>query len=154
MTRIVMLLATGLGLGYSPVAPGTAGAALGVALAAALAPLDAAWQIAASVLMAALAIPICGVAETRLKRKDDRRIVADEYLTFPLCVLGLPWVQHPWLLALAFVTHRLMDIVKPPPARSAQGLRGGLGVAADDIISSLYALALNHVAWRLACRFG
>jgi len=46
---------------------------------------------------------------------------------------------------VAFVVNRLMDIVKIPPARQAQFLYGGWGIVLDDVISSLYALALNHV---------
>jgi phosphatidylglycerophosphatase A len=109
-----------------------------------------AWQIALAVVLALIAVPICGVAEEYSARKDDGRIVADEYLTFPLCVLGLPWPAHPWLLAVAFVTNRLLDIVKPPPARQAQALHGGLGIVLDDTVSSLYALALNHIIWLVA----
>ncbi len=97
--------------------------------------------------MVLAAIPICGQAEKYFGRKDDCRIVADEYLTFPLCVLWLPWVEHPWLLAVAFVVNRVFDVTKPPPARQAQKLGGGLGVVIDDVISSLYALAVNHAIW-------
>ena len=107
------------------------------------------WQAAVVVGLAALAIPICGWGEGHFGRKDDPRIVADEYLSLPICLVGLPWVEHLWLLPAAFVVHRLMDIIKPPPARQAQKLRGGLGVALDDTVSSLYALALNHVIYRL-----
>ena len=56
--------------------------------------------------------------------------------------LGLPWTEHLWLLGLAFVMHRILDIFKPPPANWSQNLGGGLGIAADDIIASLYALGL------------
>jgi len=145
--RLTLLLATGFGLGYSPVAPGTAGTLLGVGIAAAAGSLAWPWQAGLAALLALLAVPLCQAGEDRLGGKDDRRIVADEYLTFPLCVVGLPWPEHPWLLGLAFLTHRALDIVKPPPAMQAQRLKGGLGVAADDVISSLYALGVNHLVW-------
>lgn len=145
--RIVLLLATGFGLGLSPVASGTAGALLGVAIVSAMAPLGWVWQAVLAVGMVLLAVPICGKAETYFGRKDDRRIVADEYLAFPLCALGLPLAEHPWLLAAAFVTNRLLDIIKPPPAKQAQKIQGGAGVVLDDVISSLYALAVNHAIW-------
>jgi len=150
--RIVLLLATGLGLGLSPVAPGTVGTLLGVLIVIVTAGLGVPWQVALAVTLAALSIPICGHAEKHFGKKDDHRIVADEYLTFYLCVIGLPWAVHPWLLALAFVTHRLFDIVKPPPAYRLQSLRGGLGVAVDDIVASLYALGVNHLVWWLVSR--
>jgi len=142
-----LLLATGLGLGLSPVASGTAGSLLGVVLAAIIAPLSTFWQIVSVLLAIAVAVPVCGAAEARLGKKDDGRIVADEVVTFPLCLLGLPWVAQPWLLAVAFVFHRGFDIVKPPPAGSLQRLKGGLGIVADDVVSSLYALAAGHVVY-------
>ncbi|MDI6775001.1 MAG: phosphatidylglycerophosphatase A [Verrucomicrobiota bacterium] len=152
-TGIIVWLATGFGLGYSPVASGTAGALLGLWIVALLRPLDWGWQAGAIVALAALAAPICNVAERFFAKKDDGRIVADEYLTFPLCVIGLPWPEHPWLLAVAFVVNRLMDIVKPPPARRLQKLAGGAGIVADDVISCLYALAANHLIWLLISRW-
>jgi phosphatidylglycerophosphatase A len=109
-------------------------------------------QAVDSALLALLAVPLCDIAEKAFARKDDGRIVADEYLTFPICMIGLPFAAHPWLLALGFLTHRACDIVKPPPARQIQALPGGAGIVMDDIISSLYALALNHLVWWVVSR--
>jgi len=85
----------------------------GLAIVFAARRLDLAWQIALAAALAVVAVPICHAAEKHFGKKDDRRIVADEYLTFPLCVLGMPWLEHPWLLAVAFVVNRAMDIIKP-----------------------------------------
>jgi len=147
--RIALLLATGFGLGLSPFASGTVGTVLGVAIAVAMSGLGQLWQVGLAVALVALAVPVCDAAEAIYGRKDDGRIVADEYLTFPLCVLWLPWVAHPWLLGLAFVTHRVLDIIKPPPARQLQAVKGGVGIVVDDLVSSLYALAVNHAVWWL-----
>ena len=91
--RLVLALATGFGLGYAPVASGTIGSLPGVVLAVGLAYLPLWIQVAAAVLLASLAIPICTAAERHFGHKDDGRIVADEYMTFPLCVIGLP-IHH------------------------------------------------------------
>ena len=149
--KLTLLVASGFGLGLSPVASGTAGTLLGVPIAAAL----CAWtplgvQIAAALVLAALAIPVCDAAERHFGQKDDHRIVADEYLTFPICMLGLP--ADPLTLAIAFVTNRACDVIKPPPARGLQRLRGGLGVVIDDVFAALYSLALNHAIHRLIAR--
>jgi len=143
--RIILLLATGFGLGLSPVASGTIGSLPGVLIAVALVSLDWPWQAAVAVCLAAAAVPVCGEAEAALKKKDDGRIVADEYLTFPLCTIGLRWIECPWLLAVAFVTNRVMDVMKPPPARRLERMSGGAGVVLDDVVSALYALGLNHL---------
>ena len=75
----------------------------------------------------------------------DQRIVADEFLTFPICMIGLPvTLEHWWLVAMAFLTFRICDILKPPPAHQLQRLHGGLGVVADDFFAALYSLGINH----------
>ncbi len=146
LLRPVILAATGFGLGLSPVASGTFGSLLGVAIvfgAARLGIICISHQIILAAGLALLAVPICHVAERHFGQKDDGRIVADEYLTFPICMIGLPLT--PWILALAFVTNRCFDIIKPPPANSLQRLRGGMGIVLDDVASSLYSLVANHV---------
>lgn len=147
MKKVVILIATGFGLGLSPVASGTAGALLGVAIVVIMPCLSWGWQAIIAAGMALVAVPICDAAEDHFGEKDDGRIVADEYLTFPICVIALPWRQAPWLLAVAFVVSRMLDIIKPPPARSAQVLIGGVGIVADDVISCLYALMINHAIY-------
>jgi phosphatidylglycerophosphatase A len=154
--RWVIWLATGFGLGYAPVASGTFGSLPGVALAVGLAMGGMGWlaQLAVCLVLAAVAVPICTAAERQFGEKDDGRIVADEYLTFPLCLVGIPWLAHPWFLAVAFVVNRVMDIVKPPPARGIQDLPEGWGVLLDDFVAFLYALAVNHALyWFVVARY-
>ena len=151
-TQLAVAAATGFGLGLSPVASGTAGTLLGIPLVLLLWPLGLSVQIAAAAALPLVAIPICGAAERAYGKKDDGRIVADEYLTFPLCMVGLPAV--PWVMALAFLSHRVFDILKPPPARGLQALKGGLGIVIDDVFASLYALAFNWaVYWSVSRMF-
>jgi phosphatidylglycerophosphatase A len=38
-----------------------------------------------------------------------------------------------------FVLFRIFDILKPPPVRESELLKGGLGILADDIIAGLMA---------------
>ncbi len=147
--RAVILLSSGFGLGLSPVASGTVGSLPGIVILLAMGSLSIGWQVLVCVALTLLAMPICGAAEDFYGRKDDGRIVADEYMTFPICMLGLPWATHIWLLGAGFVVNRLLDIIKPPPARQAQDLVGGVGIVMDDLISSLYALLINHAIWYL-----
>ena len=152
--KIIVVFANGFGLGLSPFAPGTVGSLLGVAIVVGIgfAHINWMWQAGIAAVLAICAIPICEVGELHYKTKDDHRIVADEYLTFPLCMIGIPWMAHPWFLAVAFVVNRVMDIIKPPPARQIQNLHGGLGIALDDIFSSLYALGVNYLIFKLIVR--
>jgi phosphatidylglycerophosphatase A len=142
--QAVVLLAQGFGLGRSPVAPGTVGSLWGLGLVWLMHRIPG-WplQLVYALLLSALAIPICSLAESVLGKKDDGRIVADEFMTFPVCMLGLPF--EPWVIGMAFVVNRGFDILKPPPADRFQRLRGGLGIVADDFVACLYALAFSHL---------
>lgn len=146
------MFATGFGLGLSPFASGTVGTALGVLLAVAMAALPWTVHAVVSVGLIVLAVPLCHAAEGILGKKDDGRVVADEYLTFPLVVIGIPWTEHLWLLGVAFLAHRILDILKPPPAYQCQRLKGGLGIVLDDVVSSLYALGVMHAVVALLLR--
>lgn len=145
--------AVGWGAGLSPYAPGTMGTVWGVGLAWLLKRLlPPGAEIAVAVGLCLAAVGVCGRAEKFFGVKDDRRIVADEYATFPLCVLGLPAAG--WLWAWAFLTHRAFDVIKPWPARRFQRLPGGWGIVLDDVVASLYALAANWACYALAVRWG
>jgi len=152
-TKFISLLAAGFGLGYLP-ASGTAGSVWGILLAWFIAYLQLSIlvQIAFAIVLAAISVILCDVAEKFYGKKDDRRIVADEFMTFPITLIGIPWLEKPWFLAIAFVVARLLDVIKPPPARQSQRISGGLGIVADDIISNLYSLLLLHVIWRFFIR--
>ena len=153
--RLILVLATGFGLGLSPVASGTAGSLLGVAIVYFLLQLPVLAQVAISAVLVLLAIPICDQADQFLGKHDDGRIVADEYLTFPICMIGLSW--NPWLMVVGFVVCRFFDIVKPSPARECEAFAGGLGIVLDDVVASLYALGVNHlivrVVWPLVAEY-
>lgn len=151
LQRMAIVLATGFGLGLSPVASGTAGTLPGLLIVMAIWPYGLPWQILAAIILPLLAIPVCEIAERHFVEKDDGRIVADEYLTFPIAMIGLPLT--PWVVAMAFVSARVFDIIKPPPARQLQDLHGGLGIVIDDVLASLYSLAANHLAYWFIVRF-
>lgn len=153
-----VLLSTGFGLGYSPVVPGTVGCLLGIPLvwlsqrAGQALGLGVSWEMGVAVALAALAIPICNAGEKAAGHKDPHCVVADEYLTFPISMIALPF--SPAVVAVAFVTNRVLDIVKPCPARQLQALPGGWGIVLDDVFSAAYSLALNHLAYRLLLHAG
>jgi phosphatidylglycerophosphatase A len=152
--KLAVILAMGFGLGLSPVASGTAGSLLGVAIAFGLAHFGWPLQAAAVLLMILVGIPICHTAEGVFGKKDDGRVVADEYVTVPLCLIGLPCHEQWWLLAVGFLVHRVLDIWKPAPARQMQNIPGGPGIMLDDVVSSLYGLGVMHLIWWAVQRFG
>ena len=152
--KISVFVATGFGLGLiTPIAPGTVGSLPGVLLALWTTQQHIPLQILFGIGMTLLAIPFCDVAERVLNKKDDGRICADEWMLFPLCVIGLPLLQHLWLVPVCFVVARVCDIIKPPPARQLQELHGGVGIVIDDFFASLYALGVNHAIYWCVNRF-
>ena len=150
MKKLSLLLATGFGIGlFAPVAPGTIGSLPGVALAYAMTTLPVWLQVVLSLALAVLAVPICGSAEKTLGIKDDGRICADEWMLFPLAVVGIPLLALPWWsMAVFFCIVRVVDIVKPWPCRRLQSIPGGLGIVIDDFFANVYSLAAN---WALFC---
>ena len=151
-TRLATWLACGFGLGYSPVASGTVGTLLGLPLAWLMVQAyGQPWMIPLQLLfcavLLALAVWCCHLAEAHYRVKDDGRIVADEYLIFPISMIGLPGLW--WVYLMAFLTSRFFDIVKPPPARQLEGLGGGFGIVADDAMAACYALGVNHLIYWL-----
>lgn len=145
MKKFNLFIASGFGLGLvAPFAPGTFGSLPGVALAYATALLPLYLQIPVVTALALLAIPVCDVAEKTLGIKDDGRITADEWMLYPLALVGIPLYELPWWsMIVFFAVIRLIDIVKPWPANKLQSIPGGRGIVIDDFIANLYSLAVN-----------
>ncbi len=147
MKNLIKWIAVGFGTGWSPVMPGTVGTLVGLPIAWGLMQVQ---EVGAQAMVCAaltlLAIPICGVAERMIGGKDPGCIVADEYLTLPITVIGL---SSPWALLSGFLLHRVFDITKPPPIRQLQHIHGGFGIVIDDFLAALIALGLNHLIFRL-----
>ena len=150
---IAYALATGLGAGFAPIAPGTVGSLEGVVIFVAVLALHFGTSTSLLVL-AVLNVVIFGVgvwAATRTceitGRKDPRLIVIDE-VSGQLIALT-PLAQLPALsivgLIAGFLLFRLFDIFKPYPIRKLERLHAGLGVVADDVLAGLYAAALLWV---------
>jgi len=140
--RLALVVATVGGAGYSPVAPGTAGSLVAVAILW-LAPFSRFGLIAYFIVVTLVGVWAAHRAEGLIGGKDPGAIVIDEVAGMTLSVLALPLT--PAVLVIAFVLFRVFDVVKPPPARGSQSLRGGVGVVVDDLIAGLYTLAVVGV---------
>ena len=142
MKNLIRWIAVGFGTGLSPVMPGTVGTLAGLPIAWGVMQVNGAGsQMVICAVLTLLAIPVCGAAERIIGGKDPGCIVADEYLTLPITVIGL---SSPWALLSGFVLHRIFDITKPPPIKQLQHIHGGFGIVVDDFLAALIALGLNH----------
>ena len=144
MTRLIMAVATGLGTGYLPVAPGTWGSLLGIPLHLALVRLPFPAYCAALAIVLVVAVAAAGSAEKIIDAKDPGLIVIDEIagMLVSLFGLGTDWLS----LAVAFFLFRVFDVLKPFPAGWAdQRLNGGVGIVMDDVIAGIYACLATQV---------
>jgi phosphatidylglycerophosphatase A len=152
MRAIIIFFATGAYSGYSPVAPGTAGSVVGIAvLLAGFAPL---WRhspaLAVVVFAIAFAIScwIAGRAEVIFDEHDCPKIVLDEVLGMVATMVGNP--LGPAWLAAGFVAFRAADVLKPWPASYFdRAVGGGTGVMLDDLAAAIYANILLQILWRV-----
>lgn len=138
--RWAMAAVTAMGAGYAPLAPGTAGTLVGVALylpafwAGSLGWAVAACELGVTLLLAALALPrvlrVTGI-------KDPQFVVLDEVAGMLAALCFAP----PSLVGLAasFLLFRTFDILKPYPVGRLERLPGAWGVMADDLAAGVFS---------------
>ena len=168
--RVKELCITGLGSGYLRPAPGTWGSLTAAAIFAGLWWLLAAlgaprWAIDVLTLAAiALSSWLSGLwgpwaiefFKDRSRRPGDPSyFVLDEFAGQWVALLWLPPIAaaglwpFAWVVGGQFVLFRIMDILKPPPARQLERLPHGWGILCDDLMAGVYAAILGQLAWRL-----
>ena len=157
-----------VGVGYFPIAPGTLGSLVGVAVYLSV------WGWLYRILeanvargrlnllyiftpqLAAMLLVICFVtlagmwaasrAEKAAQKKDPSIVVIDEVAGQMIALLAGPfWIHTWWSVLSAFILFRLFDIWKPYPIRRLEALESGLGIMADDVLAGIYALIANSV---------
>lgn len=143
-SRFLKHVATLGPLGFFPLAPGTLGAVAAMALVIflRLPPLPYVALTLASIVLGVFA---SGAVEEVMGRRDPSCVVIDEFAGYLVAVAFLPYTAG-YLLA-GFVLFRFFDILKPPPIRGLQALRGGLGIMADDLAAGLITNVILQI-WR------
>ncbi len=161
---VALALAT-CGVGLIPIAPGTFGSAVGVGLYLAvvsgserafdyvvtrgldLSPQAFPLLLNTVLLLTIFVVSLAGTwaatrAERLLGKKDPGAVVVDEVAGQLITFLFVPWLAGPWTIFAGFLAFRVFDIWKPYPIRRLEGLGGGLGIMADDMLAGFYAAAL------------
>lgn len=140
-------IASGLGVGLSPRAPGTVGSF------AALIPWwlwlrhqDLALYLGVLVLAFGIGIWAANWVIARTRIEDPSVVVWDEFVGQWIALLLAP-AGWQWVLG-GFALFRLFDIWKPWPVRWAdRKLHGGVGAMLDDVLAGVYAfLVLQAIA--------
>lgn len=140
------LLLTGFGSGLAPVAPGTFGSVVGLAIGYLVevscggAALWVTWALAAVLL-------VFGCAQTSFvarafRSKDPGAVVLDEIVgmlvtaALFVSVFGaLSWVG--WVAC--FAAFRVFDIVKVQPVKRLESIPGAPGIMLDDVAAGVWA---------------
>lgn len=166
------LALTAGGLGFLRPASGTWGSLPPAVVAVGMALLgEPAWLIDLVLfLLLGIGVVAClrfgDVAEQTFGRKDPGQVVADEVAGQAVTLLFLPWavvgvdIQTAGLGAISpgmfnlmlgaagFFLFRVFDVIKPPPARGLQRLKGGLGILVDDLVAGAMAAVVLQVVVR------
>lgn len=144
---LALFAASGGGVGYFPFAPGTVGSLLAVYFLWLFRQLSIfAWL---SLTLSLLVIGIWSAGKTCqiLKKKDASQIVMDEIVGMMITMIGIPITPF-WLL-IGFLWFRLLDIVKPSPAKYCdEKVPGGWGVMLDDVVAGIYGNIILHLMMR------
>ena len=144
MKYFILLLATGFGVGYSPITPGTLGTLVAIPIYYFLSEIPSPVYEVTLIAFFFLSVWISANTETYYHKKDDQRIVIDEIMGFLITMLWIPKTAH--FVIIGFFLFRFFDILKPFLIRRMERkLKGGFGVVLDDVLAGVYANIILHL---------
>ncbi len=131
------MVATGFGVGYLPLMPGT-WASLVALIVLFLAPeLSNFMQLCIALGFLCAGLLTVDRVQRSTQTQDPSWIVIDEYFGMAIALVGVP-KQLAWY-ALTFVIFRLFDIKKTFPINYLERLPGSWGVMFDDGMAGIFA---------------
>ncbi|OIP61418.1 MAG: phosphatidylglycerophosphatase A [Nitrospirae bacterium CG_4_9_14_3_um_filter_53_35] len=148
MDRIILFFASGFLSGYAPLASGTAGTLVGIAIFILLNqfPLKLYGILTSAIVF--FGVWLSSRAEAILGEKDSGVIVIDEIAGFLITMFALPMTWQ--TIVIGFFVFRAFDIFKPFPIRRIdQRVPGGWGVMLDDVLAGVYANLTIHLLRRV-----
>ncbi len=153
-----VMISTGMGSGFIPFAPGTAGAFLALVIWYILYLNLSVLTLTIITLILIVLTSIVGVWTSNVMErywgKDPRAVNIDEFVGTWIPLLIAPCKEYTLLLAIiGFASFRIIDIYKPLGCRWVdQNVPGGLGVIMDDVLAGLYALVVvGIIRFALTC---
>ncbi len=134
-TFLDKLVATGLGSGLSPAAPGTVGSVVGL-----LVYFIPGFEKPYIIIPAIALFFTWGIfAAGRMEKEyghDPSRVVLDEIVAMWISLVFIP--KKLFLIAIAFLIFRMLDIFKPFPANYFDKKSGGLFIMLDDFVCGVF----------------
>lgn len=151
--RLVAVLATGLGLGYLPLIPGTCGTLLGVPICLLLNLGGPITYVSGTLVLTAGGVWVADRADRLFGLHDSPKIVIDEICGFLVAMALIP--PGPLMIGIGFILFRFFDILKPfPVGYFDRNVPGGWGVMLDDLAAGVLAnvalrvlLAIGPLMW-------
>lgn len=144
MNIFTKALGSGLFTGYFPFAPGTV-ASIVATLIYFIPGFEKIYiLIPIIIFLIIISIPIGNRFEKEY-RKDPSFFTLDEFIGTWISYLFLP--KNFLLIFITFLLWRILDILKPFPARKLENLNGGLGIVIDDIVSGIYTCILMNIVF-------
>ena len=135
--RVGVFIATCAYVGYMPVAPGTWGSAIGVAIYYLVRRQgSAAIEFGTIAVLLAVGLWAATEAEHHFGGIDPRPVVIDEVVGMLITLALVP--VNTFGVVVGFLIFRVLDVVKPWPARRLEHLPGGFGVVLDDVMAGVY----------------
>ena len=143
--RLAALVATVLGIGYSPLMPGTLGSLAALPLAYVVMGFGPLALWATTLVVTVVGTWAAGRFCELTGKHDNQRIVIDEVAGYLLTLALVPRTAAN--LILGFLLFRLLDIAKPWPIGVVdRRVKGGFGVMADDLLAGLIAAVVLRLA--------
>lgn len=149
MRKRIKLITSFFYLGHSPFMPGTMGSLGGLIVYFLVRNNEILYGFSILFLFL-LGIILSGEAEKIYKRKDAEMIVIDEACGMLLALFFVP--MNMFAVILGFFLFRILDILKPPPAKRMEKLTGSLGIMFDDIVAAIYTNLALQVIFRFFMR--
>ncbi len=136
------IIGSGFFTGYIPVASGTFGS-----LVALLIYFIPGFEQAVIIIPVTIITFIIGLYISDKFEKvygdDPAQCTIDEMVGTWIALLFLP--KTIGIALTSFFIWRILDIIKPPPAKQSENLKGGWGIMMDDVISGFYTLIIMHI---------
>ena len=143
---VLKAFATGFGLGYLPVAPGTYGTLLAIPFAYFLLKMNPTSYVIFLILFTIFSIGIAEGAGRLFQEDDCQKIVIDEVAGFFFTMAFIPRTLPAFIIG--FILFRLLDSLKPwPISYLDKNVGGGFGVVIDDVAAGIVGNIILQVLY-------
>ncbi len=152
--RFHKIIASGLGSGYAPIAPGTAGATVGIIIFYLLnivfnnlfTDFRTINLLNAGVIILVMLLGVYSIKKVHtIWEHDASKIVIDEVIGVWIAVWAMPFEWQYYIYALALF--RFFDIAKPLFIRKLDNMHNDWSVMLDDVLAGIYSLIVIQVLY-------